>query len=91
MSWGKDADTVIKQALADLADENLPIDELFKRISRDYYPFGERAHWPYKAWLAAIKRNKAAVSFRQRVFTALPADASPLGGLFEGMADEQRG
>lgn len=26
-----------------------------RKALRDAYPFGERAHWPYKAWLAEIR------------------------------------
>lgn len=26
-----------------------------RKALREAYPFGERAHWPYKAWLAEVK------------------------------------
>lgn len=49
---------IINEALKDEKYCGLPIDEKYKRISIDCYPFGERNYWPYKAWLSAIKKAK---------------------------------
>ena len=41
------ADVVRRVGLADRS--------ALRKALRDAYPFGERAHWPYKAWLAEVK------------------------------------
>lgn len=51
MSWRTSADSIIAQALATVP-RGTPRDEV-ERIIKEAYPWGERAHWPYKAWLAA--------------------------------------
>lgn len=33
---------------------NLTDEQIFRKVSRKRYPFGERANWPYKAWLKAM-------------------------------------
>ena len=49
-------------SVIDAVHASLPPDvtdaERRKAIS-DAYPFGERAHWPYKAWLKAQRRYLA--------------------------------
>ena len=62
MTWGDRATMVINEVIDEIGVEFIcpdDIDEIFRHISRDYYPFGERSMWPYKAWLNAIKKCKA--------------------------------
>ena len=33
-----------------------------RKALRNAYPFGERAHYPYKIWLSEITRQKAYIS-----------------------------
>lgn len=40
---------------------------------RDAYPFGERAYWPYKAWLAEVRAQTG----------GLRADRKPRQDLFD--------
>ena len=39
---------------------------------RDAYPFGERAYWPYKAWLKQVKAWKAAHARGAKAPSATP-------------------
>lgn len=58
-TWKEDACTVIVKAINEIGAETRTkedIEMLFKHISREHYPFGERKYWPYKAWLSAIKQ-----------------------------------
>lgn len=55
-SWGNRANEVINKAEKELSHITNR-EELYSKISRDYYPFGVRKHWPYTAWLKAIKRR----------------------------------
>ena len=62
MTWRDDASKVIQKAINEIGAESrtvADVDELFKHISKEYYPFGERKMWPYKTWLSAIKQCKA--------------------------------
>jgi len=63
-------------AVIDAVHASLPLDvtdaERRKAIS-DSYPFGERAHWPYKSWLKAQRLYLA----RWSVTPAGPLDARP--------------
>ena len=45
-----EAFTSIKAAQPDVADA-----EILKMVSRNYYPWGSRENYVYKAWLLAIK------------------------------------
>jgi hypothetical protein len=45
---------IVADVIARHGRERTP--ELTKAL-RDAYPFGERRYWPYKAWLAEIKRQ----------------------------------
>ena len=65
MTWRSNANEVIHKAIEEIGAETPDIDELFKRISKEYYPFGERSMWPYKIWLSAIQKNKAEYLFRR--------------------------
>ena len=49
--WGEYSREVIRQV-----HESLPADATFEQrrdAVRRAYPFGERAHWPYKQWCKA--------------------------------------
>lgn len=52
LTWRQFSDAtlepIIEQAIAERWDE-----ARLKTAMRREYPFGERAHYPYKAWLAA--------------------------------------
>lgn len=50
--WGAAAEAVIRQVLAECRALDLDAAATLKRVDAAY-PFGERAHWPYKAWLRA--------------------------------------
>lgn len=84
MTWRDDANDVIHKAIAEIGAEtrcDADIDNLFKHISKEYYPFGERSMWPYKAWLSAIQKCKA--EYRDREF---PQPQEPINyntGMFE--------
>ena len=42
--------------IANVVQENPDADEReLRKLISDAYPFGERAYYPYKAWLAAVK------------------------------------
>ena len=61
MTWRDEANDVIHKAITELGAEPrcaADIDNLFKHISKEYYPFGERSMYPYKAWLSAIQKCK---------------------------------
>lgn len=61
MSWRAHSTKVIR----DVIRENPTLDEstLRKKIS-EAYPFGERAHHPYKIWLSEVKLQ-VALHFRK--------------------------
>lgn len=84
-SWADRADRV----LAPLFARGVPTREQL----RVAYPFGERAMWPYKAWLARVKAWRAAKARgqsqpqparRERARTNDPAQKSLLGVTGEG-------
>lgn len=81
MTWREDSNAVIHKAIIELKEETPDIDELFKRISREYYPFGERSMWPYKAWLSAIQKCKA--EYREMMFPQPQEPVDYNTGLFE--------
>lgn len=53
MSWREKAAPIIANVLSQYP-EDCP--ERRKAL-REAYPFGPRAHWPYKAWLAEIAKQ----------------------------------
>lgn len=59
-TWRQLSLEVITKAFTEIRKENpgLKTSEIMKIISREYYPFGERAYFPYKAWLKAIRDYK---------------------------------
>ncbi|MCZ4281671.1 hypothetical protein O4H49_12850 [Kiloniella laminariae] len=52
--WSLSASQVIDQVHQTLPDD-IDYKSRVKAVD-SAYPFGERKHWPYKAWLAARKR-----------------------------------
>jgi len=52
--WRKRANKVIAKVIEQEGTEDL--DALEKSI-RASYPFGDRAHWPYKVWLSAVNQT----------------------------------
>jgi hypothetical protein len=55
LSWGDTAWQVMGEVRAECLAKSMNPAEIAKAID-DAYPFGERAMYPYKAWLAARKR-----------------------------------
>lgn len=70
--WSAWARQAVARAALFLPDD-MPLPERVKAIDAAY-PFNERAHWPYKAWLRARKAYLAKFGHRPR--KALPE--SPL-------------
>lgn len=60
MSWAETSMRVIVEEDIKLRDKMPDVEERLSYISRQCYPFGERMHWPYQAWLQAIKKRRAA-------------------------------
>jgi len=84
MSWRDDANEVINNAISEIGAEIRcadDVDNLFKHISKEYYPFGERSMHPYKIWLSAIQKNKAEYLSIQFPQPQAPIDYET--GLFE--------
>ena len=56
--------------------------DVLERAIRVAYPFGARAHWPYRGWLKEVRRHLAVV--RDRKGVGLPKETGPLfqEGLF---------
>ena len=63
MSWTDNAAAVIRKVLAETKD--LPSPERIKRVDAAY-PFGQRAYWPYKAWLKARRELLVGAGLMQR-------------------------
>jgi len=56
MTWREIAAPIIAEIIA----EHGPDGPGLRQALIDAYPFGERSMWPYKAWLAEIKRQREA-------------------------------
>lgn len=65
-TWGDIASRVIDKAVTEISSKNDDKDKMYQYISKNYYPFGERKHWPYKAWLTAIQRHKNGPAKKER-------------------------
>lgn len=63
MTWTDQAAAVIRRVLADTKDQ--PPKERIKAVDAAY-PFGERAYWPYKAWLKARRELLVGAGLIQR-------------------------
>lgn len=59
-TWGETALNVIHERYTSIkaAQPHLADDDVLRMVSLHYYPFGERAYWPYKAWLKAMKQYR---------------------------------
>jgi len=67
MSWRDEAAPIIRRVLHNMKGRS---EAEIKRALFEAYPFGERAHWPYKVWLDEIKRQRnpnPVRQYRQRV------------------------
>lgn len=91
ITWRDSARRRIDEVLAALPSDT-PLDGCRAALSRAY-PFGKRACYPYKAWLAECRAAIAARfpdadirTCRPRI-VAVPCDGTGLSGLF---ADEGR-
>ena len=75
LTWREFSDAtlepIIEQAIAERWDE-----ARLKTAMRYEYPFGERAHYPYKAWLSA--RRAALQRYRNAMGIAPSLDDLPL-------------
>lgn len=52
-SWADSADRVLREVFSALPRD--ASDDAVRAAVRDAYPFGQRAYWPYKAWLRRVK------------------------------------
>jgi len=53
MSWRTGAAKVIQEVIDRVGCED---EKALRRAISAAYPFGPRAHWPYKVWLSEVKR-----------------------------------
>jgi hypothetical protein len=54
MRWRDRARPIVAQVVR---DSGVKDPKALRKALYDAYPFGERARWPYKAWLAEIKEQ----------------------------------
>ncbi len=72
-----------KKVIAEVTSEiGISDPDALEKAIRAAYPFGERAHWPYKVWLKEVRRHMAVV--RDLKGVGLPREIGPLfqTGLF---------
>lgn len=72
-----------KKVIAEVtSDKGISDPETLEKAIRAAYPFGERAHWPYKVWLEEVRRHMIIV--RDLKGVGLPRETGPLfqEGLF---------
>jgi hypothetical protein len=85
MDWSRIArDTIAKAA------ESVPEGATAKErraILNAAYPFGERAYWPYKAWLKAMKEHMAKYERPKSQADLLAKHKSPLERMMEKAAN----
>lgn len=62
--WSEEARSTIQRVDAEL-EESASLADRVKAVDAAY-PFGERAYWPYKAWLAARKKYLSRYGWRPR-------------------------
>lgn len=58
MSWREKSAAVIRKAIPIVERRATDTIEIFDIIRKEYYPFGVREHFPYKAWLSEIKAQQ---------------------------------
>ena len=83
MSWRETSNEVIRKALADTpaCQTCEDVEALFRRISKEFYPFGERKMWPYKQWCKALHEFK--IAYYRRHAIPRPGAMNMSGTLFE--------
>lgn len=81
-SWRFYAEQAIREGFDEIKQREPEIsnDDLARKISREYYPFGEREMHPYKMWLKCIREFRAHLSGATKA--RKPSD-SRQEGLFE--------
>lgn len=58
-SWRQIADEHVANGYREVIQrEGMTPAKAIQIVSKEYYPFGQRAHFPYKAWRASIKSKK---------------------------------
>lgn len=53
-TWRQKATPVIAEVIQRVGRDDMKV---LKKAIREAYPFGERAYYPYKAWLSEVKRQ----------------------------------
>ena len=61
MTWRKISADVIEKAIPIVEQRATDTIEIFDIIRREYYPFGERKHFPYKACCLKSRRSKTVI------------------------------
>lgn len=79
MDWSRKSREVIAEVARDIPDDAPMKDR--KRAIDAAYPFGERAYWPYKAWLKARKAYLSKFG---------PVGKVPAAPLFEGWSRDPK-
>lgn len=54
MTWRSEAAAVVRRVIAKTGREDMAA---LRRAIRAAYPFGERAHYPYKVWCEEVRRQ----------------------------------
>ena len=72
MTWAETSRRVILEEDLRLRKDIPDVDERLSFISRTCYPFGERMHWPYKAWLKEIAKRRK--SYEPKKIVPQPVD-----------------
>lgn len=72
-SWRDHSREVIDQITRDMG---ITDPDALEKAIRAAYPFGERAHWPYRVFNEEVRRHMAIVRDLKRL--GLPKDTGPL-------------
>lgn len=64
MTWREEAAPIIERIIREVGRDN---PKMLRKAFRDAYPFGEKKRFPYKAWLAEIKRQLNGCKLGERV------------------------
>lgn len=84
-SWREVATSFIREGIQEYSQDIPDADALFKKISREKYPFGERQYYPYKAWLQEIAHQKQLYIWKGREPEKKKPDPPQEGPLFGGV------
>ena len=63
MTWRERCRGIIRQVLGETKGQD---EKAIRRALREAYPFGERAMFPYKAWLREIREQRGMAKRRGR-------------------------